>query len=75
MDTIRQKIVEILRKENKNALDLSKLIGVKEKEVYDHLEHIKRTIAGKGDEVFLLPYESSNLSKMRLYVSTKVKAD
>jgi predicted Zn-ribbon and HTH transcriptional regulator len=42
--TIRQMIVELLEKEQLSALDLSGEVGVKEKEIFEHLEHIARSL-------------------------------
>jgi predicted Zn-ribbon and HTH transcriptional regulator len=53
--TIRRQIIEILKKDSLNALDLSKLIGVREREVYDHLAHIQRTITSKKVNFIITP--------------------
>lgn len=42
--TIRQMIVELLQQEQLSALDLSEKLGVKEKEIFEHLEHITRSL-------------------------------
>jgi predicted Zn-ribbon and HTH transcriptional regulator len=42
--TIRQLIVELLEEEQLSALDLSGELGVKEKEIFEHLEHIARSL-------------------------------
>lgn len=37
-------IVELLQQEQLSALDLSEKLGVKEKEIFEHLEHITRSL-------------------------------
>lgn len=53
--TVRRQIIEVLKEENMSALDLSQLIGIREREVYDHLDHIKRTISGKRESLVVTP--------------------
>lgn len=55
MGTIRQQIIEILKEGEMSALDLSRLIGIREKEVYEHLEHIKKTITGQEERFIVTP--------------------
>ena len=38
-----------------DARELSREIGIREKEVCDHLAHIARTLAGKGQELSIRP--------------------
>ena len=49
MGTIRQTIITFLKGQEMTARDLSQAIGIREKEVYDHLAHIVRsnTLGGK----------------------------
>ena len=42
--TIRQMIIALLEQEKLSALDLSGELGVKEKEIFEHLEHIARSL-------------------------------
>lgn len=42
--TTRQMIVELLEQEQLSALDLSGELGVTEKEIFEHLEHIARSL-------------------------------
>ncbi|OEU74513.1 MAG: transcriptional regulator [Desulfuromonadales bacterium C00003107] len=41
--TLRQQIVALLQRQTVSAKDLSMAIGLPEKQVYDHLEHIRRS--------------------------------
>jgi transcriptional regulator len=45
--TIRQRIVELLEQGEYTARDLSKLLSVREKEVYEHLEHVQLSLGAK----------------------------
>ena len=45
--TIRQSIVEILSHEKLSALELSAYVGVSEKEITHHLEHIRTSLKPK----------------------------
>ena len=38
-----------------DARELSREVGIREKEVCDHLAHIARTLAGKGQELSIRP--------------------
>jgi len=51
--TIRQKILSLLEGNTFSAKDLSVEIGVSEKEIYSHLEHIQRS-TGKSRKTFLI---------------------
>ncbi len=50
MDTLtnRQQIILLLQKENLGARELSQAIGLPEKEIYNHLEHIGKTVRRQG---------------------------
>ncbi len=47
-DTIRKHIVSLLEEYTMSAKELSSLIKIAEKDVYDHLEHIRKTL-NKGN--------------------------
>ena len=51
MHTIRQKIVELLSNSALDARELSQEVGIKEKEVYEHLTHISRSLEAKGKKI------------------------
>jgi transcriptional regulator len=46
-ETIRQKIISLLAERTVSAKELSAEVLVSEKEIYEHLEHIHRSV-GKG---------------------------
>ncbi|MGB6064483.1 MAG: ArsR family transcriptional regulator [Desulfomonilaceae bacterium] len=42
--TIRQRLLQMLRESELTARDISRLLGIREKEVYEHLPHIERSL-------------------------------
>jgi hypothetical protein len=46
--TLRQHISALLRRQEMDAREISHELGVKEKEVYEHLPHIARSVAAAG---------------------------
>lgn len=55
MKTVRQKIIELLSEGEMDALELSREVSIREKEVYDHLAHIARSLAAKGNKLEIHP--------------------
>jgi len=60
MPTIRQKIIALLAEADMDARELSRELGIKEKEVYEHLAHIDRSLAAKGGRLVVRPSECLN---------------
>ena len=60
METIRQQIIGCLSEGAMSAIDLSKALGMKEKEVYEHLPHIARSVVAQGKKLVILPSECMN---------------
>ncbi|NVL93179.1 MAG: ArsR family transcriptional regulator [Desulfobacterales bacterium] len=56
MQTIRQRIIVLLSKEEMSARDLSQAIGIREKEVYEHLSHIARSVAVQRKKLIIRPF-------------------
>lgn len=48
MASIRKQIIELLEKEECDARMISQRLGIREKEAYDHIPHIIRTISAMG---------------------------
>jgi len=44
--TVRKKIIDLLSAGEHSAGDISRAVGIPEKEVYGHLEHIRKTLKG-----------------------------
>ena len=57
MKTIRQEIIDLLNDDEMDARELSRSVGIKEKEVYEHLPHIARSQAAKGNTLTIRPSE------------------
>jgi predicted Zn-ribbon and HTH transcriptional regulator len=57
MRTVRQQIIEHLSDEEMDARELSRELGIQEKEVYEHLNHIARSLAAKGRIITIRPSE------------------
>lgn len=56
-DTVRKEIIAALLERPSTARDLSALVGIPEREVAGHLEHIRRTIAQSGEHLTVRPAE------------------
>jgi len=55
MKTIRQQLIEILSEREMTAIDLSGDVGIREKEVYEHLPHIALSVASQGKKLVIEP--------------------
>lgn len=53
--TIRQALAEVLRHGGHTAHDLSGLIGVPEKAVADHLQHLAKSLPAHGEKLVFTP--------------------
>ena len=60
MPTLRQKIIDLLADREMDARELSREVGIKEKEVYEHLAHIERSLTAKGSKLVIRPSECLN---------------
>lgn len=57
--TVRQKIIEALKGQMLTAKEISQAVGIKEKEVSEHLPHIAMTIAAHEGEGMRFAVEPS----------------
>jgi predicted Zn-ribbon and HTH transcriptional regulator len=55
--TIRQQIIDLLSQNEMTATDLSRSLGIEEKEIHQHLPHIFRSAAAQGWTLQILPSE------------------
>ena len=46
MGTKRQELMDLLSKEELDSKDISRILSIGEKEAFDHLEHISRSLLG-----------------------------
>ena len=57
MQTIRQKLIELLGLQEMDARQLSAQVGIREKEVAEHLSFIARSLAARGEKLTIRPAE------------------
>jgi hypothetical protein len=55
--TLRRKIIALLSDREMDARGLSEELQVKEKEVYEHLVHVERSVESAGGKFILTPSE------------------
>ena len=55
--TIRREMADVLRGRTLSARDISSEVGVREREVYEHLEHICKSLRRQQGEFVLTPAE------------------
>ena len=55
MQTIRQQIIEFLSNKEMGGKEISQSVGIREKEVYDHLSHIARSVNARRKKLIIIP--------------------
>jgi predicted Zn-ribbon and HTH transcriptional regulator len=55
VQTIRQQIIEFLSNKEMGGKELSQSVGIREKEVYDHLSHIARSVNARRKKLIIIP--------------------
>jgi len=55
METIRRQMIFRLTREEMNARELSQAIGIKEKEIFEHLPHIARSVKALKKKLAIRP--------------------
>lgn len=53
--TIRKRMIELLSESPMDGRELSGRLGIREKEVYRHLEHVRRSVAREGRKLAVTP--------------------
>ena len=56
-ETVRQEIISALRGRTLTAKEISAEVHISEREVYEHLEHIRRTVSKKDLTLIIDPAE------------------
>ena len=56
MQTIRKQMIVLLSNKEMSARELSQAMGIREKEVYEHLSHITRSVAAQGKNLNIRPF-------------------
>ncbi|MBI5047924.1 MAG: transcriptional regulator [Deltaproteobacteria bacterium] len=54
-DTVRHKIIAVLTGQSLSAKEISADVRISEKEVYEHLEHIRKTVSKSGHNLVITP--------------------
>lgn len=54
--TVRQRMIHLLEQEELSAREISQRLGIREKEVYDHLTHIARSMTARGKKLRVPPF-------------------
>lgn len=56
MPTIRQSMLDLLEKRDLSAREISQMLGVSEKDIPKHLEHIAKTARQQNRRIKVLPF-------------------
>ncbi len=51
MTTVRQQLIALLCEDTYDARELSQSVGIREKEVYEHIPHIERSLGPQGKKL------------------------
>lgn len=57
MNTLRKEMIRLLEADGLDARELSRILGIREKEVYAHLAHIARSVKAGGRKLTVLPFD------------------
>jgi predicted Zn-ribbon and HTH transcriptional regulator len=57
MPTLREKMIILLEENPLDARALSSILSLREKEVYPHLEHVRRSLKTRGKHLSITPYQ------------------
>ena len=55
MKTTRQQIIHLLSQVETDALGISQELGIREREVYEHLPHVARSVRARGKKLIITP--------------------
>lgn len=53
--TLRRHMMALLREQELDARDLAQDLGLTEKEVYEHLAHVERSVVSSGGKFMIAP--------------------
>ncbi|MGV8073853.1 MAG: transcriptional regulator [Syntrophobacteraceae bacterium] len=56
METLRRRIISLLSERELSAREISQFIGIREKEVYEHLPNIAQSLASRHKKLIALPF-------------------
>ena len=55
MQTIRQQIIDLLEERECSALNVSQILKIREKDVFEHLTHIRQSVAAQHRKLIVVP--------------------
>lgn len=55
MTTIRKQIIDLLEQDDHDVREISKLLGISEKNVHAHFPHIEKTVSSMGKKLVATP--------------------
>ena len=58
--TVRQQVIDLLRHGDMTVRDLSQAVSITEKDVFEHLAHIDRSLKIHGEKLTGIPYTCLN---------------
>ncbi|HDR16428.1 MAG TPA: transcriptional regulator [Desulfobacteraceae bacterium] len=56
-ETVRRRIIALLEERHATSLDISQSVRISEKEVYEHLVHVGKSVASRGEKLLIHPAE------------------
>lgn len=56
METIRKQMADLLATNSLTARQISQILGIREREVYEHLPFVARSMAARGWKLVALPF-------------------
>ena len=56
LQTLRQQTIDLLQEQELTAREISQELGIREKEVFDHLAHIGRSASRQGLQFIVRPW-------------------
>jgi predicted Zn-ribbon and HTH transcriptional regulator len=56
VQTKRQEMIDLLSEEEMGARELSQTLCIREKEVYEHLPHVARSLIAQKKRLIILPF-------------------
>ncbi len=55
--SVRRMMIELLSVYELNAIEISQELSIREREVYDHLVHVQKTLTAQGKKLIVTPYK------------------
>ena len=54
MGSLRQEIIRLIGEREMSARELSQILSIRERDVYDHMYHIEKTVKASEEELFII---------------------